>query len=122
MHELRSSRKPSSSPICPSRRARHERDRRSQSAFVGTRSEGSEDKALADLVEAQAHPLADADDGDAAQHVVPVAALRARAPLGLDQALAFVEAQGRSRHPRSRGHRPDREPPFHIVPLDLNLG
>ena len=90
-----------------SMRGRHDADSRSQSFAVGVRFSGSEASALADLVEAQADLLRDADERDAPQRVTGVAALPAGRPGGVDQAFGFVEAQRRRRHAGAFAHRAD---------------
>src|SRR5690606_3206082 len=49
----------------------------------------------ADLGQRDANLLADADDGDAAQHVTIIAPLVAGGAVAADEALAFVEVQRR---------------------------
>ena len=91
----RSSRRRSSRAMRASSRGRHDADRRSQSARVGVRLSGSEARAVADLVQAEADLLGDAHERDAPQRVAVVAALTAARALGVDQALGLVEAQRR---------------------------
>ena len=90
-----------------SMRGRHDVERRSQSLAVGVRFSGSEASAVADLVEAQADLLGDADERDAAQRVTGVPPLAAPAPRRVDEALGLVEAQRRRRHAAALAHRAD---------------
>jgi len=56
---------------------------------VGERGQHS-----ADLAELEAHALGGLDDGQAAQDISPVPPLATLRPLGRDETLGLVEAQG----------------------------
>ena len=92
------SRRRSSRAIWASRRGRHDRARLLPVALGRGAVVGERGQRLADLVEAEADLLGDADERDAPQRRPLVAALAARCAGGVDQALGFVEAQ------RGRGH------------------
>ena len=70
-----------------------------------------------DLVEAQTDLLGHPDERHPPDHVAGVAALAAVGPLGVDEALGLVEAQGGGCHPGALGQRADREGRVHIATL-----
>src|SRR3954451_22298824 len=64
---------------------------------------------LGDLLQAQADPLRGPDEGHPAQGGAGIAALVPAGPLGMDQALVLVVAQGRGGDPRPGGDLTDRQ-------------
>jgi hypothetical protein len=64
---------------------------------------------LADLLERQADPLREDDEGDAPQHRARVAAVPRTGALGVDQAALLVEAQRGGRDAAAPRHLTDRQ-------------
>ena len=98
MHAVSRSRSRCIASIRASSSPRHTCDSRAQSAFVGVRPSGSVAERVADLLQAEPHPLRGPDERQPPQHRSRVFPLVAGGALGRDQPPLLVEPQRGVRH------------------------